>query len=123
LVGSIPSYTFIQIGSEDEDRIKGTVNLQGLTIRKSMALIKYSKALVGLDSFYAHVAAAFEVPGIVLFGPSSPLIWGHKTNINIKANVFCSPCIDLLRNDTCPHEVLCMDLIDLKEVREAILSI
>jgi heptosyltransferase III len=40
------------------------------------ALLSRAILFVGNDSGPAHVAAAFNVPSVVLFGPSKPAIWG-----------------------------------------------
>ncbi len=40
------------------------------------ALISKATLFVGNDSGPAHMAAAFSVPSVVLFGPSKPAIWG-----------------------------------------------
>ena len=39
-------------------------------------LISKATLFVGNDSGPAHMAAAFGVPSVVLFGPSKPAIWG-----------------------------------------------
>jgi heptosyltransferase-3 len=39
------------------------------------SLISGASLFVGNDSGPAHVAAAFGVPGVVLFGPSNPVTW------------------------------------------------
>ncbi len=39
-------------------------------------LIRHASYFLGNDSGPAHIAAAFDVPLTVVFGPSSPLIWG-----------------------------------------------
>jgi len=40
------------------------------------ALLSRATLFVGNDSGPAHIAAAFGVPSVVLFGPSKPAIWG-----------------------------------------------
>ena len=47
---------------------------RSLTELKS--LLSGATLFVGNDSGPAHIAAAFSVPSIVLFGPSKPAIWG-----------------------------------------------
>jgi heptosyltransferase-3 len=41
-----------------------------------MTLLASSSLFVGNDSGPAHMAAAFGLPTVVLFGPSDPEIWG-----------------------------------------------
>lgn len=40
------------------------------------ALVAASRLLVSADTGVAHVATAFGTPSVVLFGPSSPSLWG-----------------------------------------------
>jgi ADP-heptose:LPS heptosyltransferase len=40
-----------------------------------ISLMAVAQLFVGNDSGPAHIAAAFGVPSIVLFGPSNPAIW------------------------------------------------
>jgi ADP-heptose:LPS heptosyltransferase len=122
LVQSLPGYTFIQLGLKDEEPlIKGAIDLRGqFGLRESMALLKHALCYVGVDSFLAHVTNAVQTPGVVLFGPSSPVIWGHPENVNIYKKVQCSPCIDILHKDECPYSRECMTGITVEEVREAV---
>lgn len=48
----------------------------GNTLAATKDLISTAELFIGNDSGPAHLAAAFGVPCIVLFGPSDPLIWG-----------------------------------------------
>jgi ADP-heptose:LPS heptosyltransferase len=41
-----------------------------------ISIISSASLFVGNDSGPAHIAAAFSVPAVVLFGASDPLIWG-----------------------------------------------
>lgn len=46
------------------------------TLDRVTALISKATLFVGNDSGPAHIAAAFGIPSLVLFGPSKPAIWG-----------------------------------------------
>ena len=50
--------------------------LAGAPLDEVMRLIRGASLFVGNDSGPAHIAAAFAVPSVVLFGPSDPRIWG-----------------------------------------------
>lgn len=123
LVRDMPEYTFIQLGLSKEEKVEGAVDMRGRTsFRESMALIRSARGFVGVDSSLAHVTAAFDIPGVVLFGPTTPLIWGHPNNINLYKGFSCSPCIDLLSGSPCPYGKPCMTNISTEEVRQALLS-
>ncbi len=46
------------------------------TLKEAKAVISKAAVFIGNDSGPAHVAAAFGVPSVVLFGTSNPAIWG-----------------------------------------------
>ena len=82
--------------------------------------MKYSKAFAGVDSFLNHATNAVQTPGVVLFGPTTPVVWGHDGNINIYRAVDCAPCVDTIGKGPCPNHWKCMDSIGVDEVVEAI---
>lgn len=92
--------------------------LSGQTsIRELMAVIKRCKLFLTNDTGPMHIAAAFGVPVVALFGPTdhrntSPC--GHRHTI-VRHPVDCSPC--LLRE--CPIDHRCMTRIMVDEVYQA----
>ena len=80
----------------------------------------------GLDMFITgdsgpmHVAAAFKVPTVALFGPTKEgetSAWHHPWSMIVKHPVECAPCMQR----TCPlkhHE--CMKLIGVEDVLRAV---
>lgn len=46
------------------------------TLSEVKALLSKAAVFIGNDSGPAHVAAAFAIPSVVLFGASNPAIWG-----------------------------------------------
>ena len=69
-------------------------SLSALTIGELVAVIADSKLFVGNDSGPAHIAAAMQVPLVVLFGPASSMRWrpwGRPSEV--VQNYFpCNPC-------------------------------
>lgn len=49
--------------------------MAGLSLAETMALIERASLFVGNDSGPAHIAAAFERPIVVIFGPSNVDLW------------------------------------------------
>jgi ADP-heptose:LPS heptosyltransferase len=70
-----------------------------LTLRRAAALFRRVRCVVTVDSFSAHLASAVGTPAVVLFGPSSPKVFGHPSNWNIRLDA-CPPCFH-------PDEVGC----------------
>lgn len=123
LVASMPDHTFLQVGIADEKRVRNAVNLLGKTsIRETFGLIKYARSFVGVNSIYSHASNAFGIPGVVLWGPAQPLIWGHSNNVNIYKPFQCSPCLDIILSDPCPYGRPCMNAITVEEVRDMLLK-
>ena len=122
LVAGMPEYNFIQVGSKEEDKISGAIDLRGCTtVREVIALVKNATSFVGVVSFLSHVAGAFQKNGVVLFGGVSAVaVWGHACNINIVKRFPCSPCVDTLHRSPCPYNKPCMSAISVAEVRAAL---
>ena len=123
LVKSMPQYTFIQLGLSGEDKVEGAVDFRGTTsFREALSILKNSMSFVGVVSSFAHATSAVATPGVVLFGPSSPQVWGHANNINLYKDLRCAPCIDHLQSSPCPYGKPCLTTITVEEVRDALLS-
>lgn len=113
----------MSIGREIEAEIaQPCFNLVGkTTVRQMMAVLSASRLLVTNDSGPMHVAAAFGIPIVALFGPTdhtttSPL----SPHVRIvRKDVFCSPC--LLRH--CPIDHRCMKRIEVNDVMQAVHNI
>jgi ADP-heptose:LPS heptosyltransferase len=124
LVLNNPHYNFLQVGSEQDELIRGTIDLRlRMSLRQAIAIIKEVKAFVGVDSVFAHVAAAFQTPAVVLFGASTPAVWGHATGKNLYNPPVCSPCIDVIGDLPCPHGKMCMSNITILDVERALSSL
>ena len=120
LVAANKQYDFFQVGPQTEQLVRGVVDMRGLSLRESFALIKYADGFVGIDSCLAHAATAVGTPAVVMFGPSTPILWGHSSNVNIYKRFRCSPCADMLGNVPCPYGRPCMKTISAEEVGEAL---
>lgn len=123
LIKEMEGYTFIQLGLSKEDKIEGAIDFRGkTTFREALALIKNAQSFVGVVSSFSHATNAFDIPGVVLFGASTPEVWGHRNNINIYKALRCAPCIDLLLGSMCPYGKPCMTQITVEEVKSALLQ-
>jgi ADP-heptose:LPS heptosyltransferase len=121
LVRRNPQYTFLQLGLPVEQLIPGVVDLRGkIPLRVALAVLKHVSAFVGVVSVFAHATNAFGTPGVVFYGPSSSLVWGHSNNYNLDLGLSCAPCVDLLGAAPCPYGAPCMSGISVLEVERAL---
>ena len=67
---------FIGGAADDLTPFKNFRMLQGAPLSRVKSLLASASIFVGNDSGPAHMAAAFGVPSVVLFGASDPAIWG-----------------------------------------------
>lgn len=88
----------------------------------SLALLKaYSRRaslFVGTDSGARHFAVAFDVPCVVLFGPTDPR-WSAtdlRRTVLVREPVGCAPC----HLKTCPIDHRCMESITPARVIDAV---
>jgi ADP-heptose:LPS heptosyltransferase len=72
----------VQVGVEGEKQLVPDFR-KNLPIAELRKLIQECSNWIGVDSFFQHLAWDEEKFGIVLWGPSDPLIWGHPENINL----------------------------------------
>jgi heptosyltransferase-2 len=96
--------------------------LSGSTsIRELMAVVKRCAVLLTNDTGPMHIASAFQVPVVAVFGPTdwrttSP--YGTK-HVIVRQPVDCAPC--LLRE--CPIDHRCMTWVSMDQVYEAAVKI
>lgn len=80
-----------------------------MTFGRLKAIIRRGALMICNDSGPRHVALAYNVPAVVLMGPTSPLVTdsGCTREIILRQDVPCGPCY--LR--ACPTDHRCMKLI------------
>ena len=106
---------------------KGVKNYQNLagktTIPELINHIYNLDLFITGDSGPMHVAAAFEVPTVAIFGPTKDdetSQWMNEKSLIVKKNLDCQPCM----KRTCPlghHD--CMNLIKAVDVLDSVKSL
>jgi heptosyltransferase-2 len=106
-----------------EKGVSNYTNLSGnTTIPELINLISSLDLFITGDSGPMHVAAAFQVPTVAIFGPTKDKEtsqWMNDKSIIVKKNLDCQPCM----KRTCPlghHD--CMNLIKAVDVLKEIES-
>jgi heptosyltransferase II len=127
-------YDIIIFGSSGEKEIANDIenyliknsitnfhNLSGKTsVRELINCISNLDLFITGDSGPMHLAAAFQVPTVTIFGPTNDFEtsqWMNKKSNIVKKNLECQPCM----NRICPlkhHN--CMKQIDASEVLDSI---
>lgn len=91
---------------------KKAIDFCGKTsLRQYIALIQRASAVLCVDGSASHLAAAFEVPCLTLFGPTNSIQWHYQTekNIKIESKQVCNKVSD-------------MDKIDPVDVSKALIN-
>jgi ADP-heptose:LPS heptosyltransferase len=82
---SMMNEPIIQVGVESEiplvDDFRKNLSIEDLT-----KLILECRTWISVDSFFQHLAWDIGKPGVVLWGQSDPLIFGHPENTNLLKN-------------------------------------
>jgi heptosyltransferase-2 len=99
------------------------VDLQkaGLTLGALKEITRRCDLMVTNDTGPRHIAAAFDVPVVTIFGPTHPewteIYFNRERKVAVK--VFCGPC----QKKTCPLDHRCMTQITPKMVYETAISL
>jgi ADP-heptose:LPS heptosyltransferase len=72
----------VQVGIADEKQLVKDFR-QNLRISELRELIQECRTWISCDSFFQHLGWDEGKQGIVLWGVSDPLIYGHPENINL----------------------------------------
>jgi len=130
-------YDVIIFGGPSESDIAGDIEQalmdSGVTNYKNLAgnttITELINKIASLDLFITgdsgpmHVAAAFQVPTVAIFGPTKDKEtsqWMNKKSIIVKKNLECQPCMKRI----CPlQHHNCMNLIKAADVLDAVENI
>jgi ADP-heptose:LPS heptosyltransferase len=110
--------------------IPGVVSLiNRFSLEETAAAIAASNLFVAVDSGMLHFAAALQIPSVGIFGSTSPRLRlpPEDTRHCVVSTAACQGChhrIPRIHWETgCPHDVKCMKMISVAEVRKACLRL
>lgn len=90
----------------------------GMDLKVLKSVVKQANLMVSNDTGPRHIAAAFGVPVVTVFGPTDPrwteIDFEHERIVRV--DVFCGPC----QKRTCPLDHRCMTLVTPDMVFEQI---
>lgn len=102
-------------------------NLQGKTsLKESMSVLSKSKLCIGNDSGMNHIAEAYGVPCLTLFGPTDPRFGfaPHGTgSAFISKELWCKPCSTTGKKPCYRERHFCMEMISVSEVTASALKL
>jgi ADP-heptose:LPS heptosyltransferase len=81
LVNLLPK-PIVQVGTPNEEQLVDDMRVN-LSLDNLKNLILECKTWISVDTFFQHFAWKVGKKGIVLWGPSDPVIYGHPENINL----------------------------------------
>jgi heptosyltransferase-2 len=90
----------------------------GMDLRTLKSVVKHATLMVSNDTGPRHIAAAFGVPVVTVFGPTDPrwteIDFEHERIVRV--DVFCGPC----QKRTCPLDHRCMTQVTPEMVFEQV---
>jgi len=81
----------VQVGVPRERAMAGCVDLRGLTINETAAVIAGARLHVDLEGGLVYVARAVGTRSVVFFGPTPAVTFGFRGNVNLSLGR-CRPC-------------------------------
>jgi ADP-heptose:LPS heptosyltransferase len=115
------------IGSKDdislaEDVVKASggkgISIAGQTdIKELISIIRGCSFMVSNDTGPMHIAAAYVIPVVAIFGPANPARTGPygDKHVIVKSDIACAPCYKKKCKD-----IKCMEGISVQQVYKAI---
>jgi heptosyltransferase-2 len=98
-------------------RVPVDLAAKGLTLGSLKEIVRRCDLMVTNDTGPRHIAAAFDVPVVTIFGPTFPewteIYYAREMQVSVK--VFCGPC----QKKICPLDHRCMTEVTVPMVYDA----
>ena len=78
-----PVYDITQIVYGSEQWLKGVGYADNLSLNHTEHLMRETNMFLCIDTYLQHMGHFLGKPGVVIFGPSDPALFGYKDNINL----------------------------------------
>jgi GT2 family glycosyltransferase len=118
-------------GEEVSEYFNDTTLVNDVSFREAFSIIAGARCLISIDTMAHHAAAALDVPSVVLWGRTSPAMYGYDKDNIINLYNQCpknSPCFggQIYQQDksTCPipkHPCMDHSVEDVKKAIEAVI--
>jgi ADP-heptose:LPS heptosyltransferase len=76
-------YDTVQVSCAGEADVPGVRRVDDLRLSDIAELMRSCETWISVDNFFHHMAWTLGIPGVVIFGMSSPIIFGHVGNTNL----------------------------------------
>lgn len=98
------------------------INSSGrLSLDSLLSLMAHANAVITNDTGPLHLALAFQIPTVGLFGPCAPSQYGQMERcIPVYRNLYCSPCVHEFSQPPCRGDNQCMKQIQTTRVMQAL---
>ena len=122
----IGSSKHVELGTGADNSLPDVLSLVNqLTLEESLAVISLSDLFIGIDSGLLHAAAALRIPGVGIFGPTSPQFrFAPDSSCSFVVSAAdCQGCHHRVPRlhwvSGCPYGIRCMKIISVETVLAA----
>lgn len=90
-----------------------------LNLKECISLVNHMDTVLGVDTGFCHVASAFNIPTLSIFGATSINQWGllGEKSVNFSLNLDCSPC---KKPNKCKKQHSCIKSITFLDLKPSI---
>lgn len=104
----------------------GSAMLLPETVEALSRTLRAARAVVGPDCGPLHLAGLHGVPGVAIFGPTSPRQWGPVGLDVVTAGMACAPCTAMTSGNfaaACPRPLPCLAGVGHEVVLERLMAL